>query len=424
MKNSIQFAYSVQGYNHIQSNKVCQDSSGEYHDEQMSIIVLADGHGGNDYPRTDKGSKYAVECAIRSIMIFVCSIEDLNEYNYIQKLNDLSRNILMEWHECVNNDLLENPISDLELKDVSELYRSRYIQNPNQFCSNAYGTTLIAVCVTQNYWFGMQIGDGRCVTFAANGKDEPIPWDPKCKGNITTSLCDDNAIDEFRFCFGNTKNIPAAIFIGSDGVEDSYPEPAMEKVYQLYASVLQICMEHGEEKMKTEFEPYLSTITRKGSGDDISVCAWIDREKINVSIMKYLSDLYLAKIVEKNKEQKNHSFHIEMASRKFNEYNEICKNIKKITNNLNNQKEKLKTMGVSNDNYESRDRKVKKLTEELNTYEERKKSMEEDYIKAKKILEKKKELSSEIKNLVGKYNTFQKKTYVILPEKHYGAGLK
>ena len=43
MAEYYQFAHSVQGYNHIKANKVCQDASGECHFEDVSIIAVADG---------------------------------------------------------------------------------------------------------------------------------------------------------------------------------------------------------------------------------------------------------------------------------------------------------------------------------------------------------------------------------------------
>ena len=41
MAEYYQFAHSVQGYNHIKANKVCQDASGECHFEDVSIIAVA-----------------------------------------------------------------------------------------------------------------------------------------------------------------------------------------------------------------------------------------------------------------------------------------------------------------------------------------------------------------------------------------------
>lgn len=67
MAEYYQFAHSVQGYNHIKANKVCQDASGECHFEDVSIIAVADGHGSDNYIRTDRGSKFAVSAALTAI---------------------------------------------------------------------------------------------------------------------------------------------------------------------------------------------------------------------------------------------------------------------------------------------------------------------------------------------------------------------
>jgi len=403
MKDSIQFAYSVQGYSHILANKVCQDSSGEYNDDQMSIIVLADGHGGNDYPRTDKGSEFAVKCAINNIKAFVLSVEHIDIYNYEQKLNDLARNILIEWHKCVNEDLSSHPLSETDLERVSQQYRARYTENICKFGSNAYGTTLIAACITPSYWFGMQIGDGKCVTFTQDGiANEPIRDDPKCRGNITTSICDEDAIEEFRFCFEN--EIPAAIFIGSDGVDDSYPNPSM--IHQLYSSVLQICMEHGEEKMKSELKPYLSTISQKGSGDDISVCGWIEKTRYIISYKNYKLRPYLDRLQEKNKELNVHSYNIEKATEEKNKHIDICKKIKKKTNLLNNLNKKLQSLIVSDSKYNYYLGKINQFNEEIKKLENEKASLK--IKEANNILEKKKEVTTEIKKLVGQYNNVRK----------------
>ena len=57
---------------------------------------------------------------------------------------------------------------------------------------------------------------------------EPIPWDEDCQANITTSICDSEAIEEFRYCF--MKESPVATLMGTDGIDDSYAN--FEEMYQ------------------------------------------------------------------------------------------------------------------------------------------------------------------------------------------------
>ena len=211
MAEYYQFAHSVQGYNHIKANKVCQDASGECHFEDVSIIAVADGHGSDNYIRTDRGSKFAVSAALTAIKAFVQEARE----NHLSTVPDseteliqVSKNILARWYTQVENDVACEPFQPEELAKVSEKYKQRYASG--QYNAKAYGTTLIAVCMTSEGWFGIHIGDGKCVELLENGTlCEPIPWDEACEQNITTSICDSDAIEEFRYVI--QKDFPAAI---------------------------------------------------------------------------------------------------------------------------------------------------------------------------------------------------------------------
>jgi hypothetical protein len=96
---------------------------------------------------------------------------------------------------------------------------------------------------------------------------EPIPWDEDCQANITTSICDSEAIDEFRYFF--TKEPPVATLMGTDGIDDSYANA--EEMYVLYRSILAIFAEHGRETGESEIKEFLPGLSRKGSGDDVSI---------------------------------------------------------------------------------------------------------------------------------------------------------
>ena len=269
MNTVYEFAFSEQGYNHIKSDKVCQDSSGHYSDDSMAVVVVADGHGSDNYPRTDRGSSFAVEATITAIKEFVKAVEDsaidisADSDSYLEQL---AKNILANWHAAVDADLEKYPFSEEELSKVTEKYKKRYLSGEKQ--EKAYGTTLIAACQTKEYWFGIQIGDGKCVCISQDGSmSEPIPWDDDCQANITTSICDSEAIDEFRYCF--MRECPVATLMGTDGIDDSYANS--EEMYVLYRSILAIFAEHGREIVESEIQTFLPGLSRKGSGDDVSI---------------------------------------------------------------------------------------------------------------------------------------------------------
>ena len=269
MNTIYDFAFSEQGYNHIKSGKVCQDFSGHYADNSMAVVVVADGHGSDNYPRTDRGSSFAVEATITAIKEFVKTVEDsaidISE-DSDSYLEQLAKNILANWYAAVDADLEKYPFSEEELSKVSDKYKKKYMSG--QRLEKAYGTTLIAACQTNHYWFGLQIGDGKCVCISQDGSMyEPIPWDEDCQANITTSICDSEAIEEFRYCF--MTECPVATLMGTDGIDDSYAN--FEEMYVLYRSILAIFAEHGCETGENEIKAFLPGLSRKGSGDDVSI---------------------------------------------------------------------------------------------------------------------------------------------------------
>lgn len=282
MNTTFDFAFSAQGYNHIKSDKVCQDASASYSDDLMTIAVVADGHGSDNYPRTDRGSRFAVEATVAAIKEFVNTVESSAIDITVEAdpyLEQLSKNILASWHAAVDEDLDKCHFYEEELSKVSDKYKKRYLSGEKT--EKAYGTTLIAACQTPNYWFGLQIGDGKCVCISKDGSMfEPIPWDEDCQANITTSICDSEAIDEFRYCL--LKESPVATLMGTDGIDDSYAND--EELYVLYRSILTIFAEHGRETGETEIQEFLPKLSRKGSGDDVSIAGIISSNLSNAFI--------------------------------------------------------------------------------------------------------------------------------------------
>lgn len=276
MHRYLGFASSKQGYNHIRINKICQDASGFEQSDKMSVIVVADGHGSDNYIRTDRGSKYAVKAALDSIQLFLEDAEKNNISildNPEDCLKQITKNILAEWHDQVEHDVQREPFQQEEMQNVSAKYQRRYLAG--EINAKAYGTTLIVVCTTAAYWFGIQIGDGKCVEILRDGEIvEPVPWDSQCEMNVTTSICDSDAFDEFRYAWGT--EAPAAFFIGSDGIEDSYTTE--QELHELYRSIFEIYIDHGETIVKDEVEAYLPKISQQGSGDDVSIAGLICAE--------------------------------------------------------------------------------------------------------------------------------------------------
>lgn len=176
------FNKTCQGASHIKSNKVCQDCSFSESTPELSIALVSDGHGGERYYRSHIGSELACEVSSDLIRIFVRQMPSdffvgapLTQYGingeccgqpskkHIDALRQLGNSIIAKWREKIEAHAKENPISAEEMSMVPEEYH-RDLTDKNRL-AKVYGCTLIGYVQTPSYWFGFQIGDGKCFSF-------------------------------------------------------------------------------------------------------------------------------------------------------------------------------------------------------------------------------------------------------------------
>ncbi len=293
------YHFSAQGWNHIKKDTVCQDSSFSYENKNSSvkIIVVADGHGGDDYVRSDIGSKIATEVAIDVMLEFVKeydknNISDIKDANILK--SNIAEKILQHWRKKVNDHYDKNLLSLKEANTISANFYNKYIweNSENRDIGKIYGSTLIAFVITDEFNLGIQIGDGKCVLITENGNIfQPIPEDKQCAFNVTTSLCDDNAVENFRY-YSSDDSI-AGVFIGTDGVDNSFNND--EELHELYKAISYLFVSKSKTDLEEEIEKYLHILTKKGSGDDISLAWILNKEMLEKTQL-------LRNIIEKEKE--------------------------------------------------------------------------------------------------------------------------
>jgi hypothetical protein len=282
---------SIQGASHIRHNKICQDFGGHYRNDDYAVAVVCDGHGSDPYFRSDRGSKFAVEAALDVIKEFMDYKQDLlknaassnnadvQKKSFLKAIDQLNQSIILQWNNKVSADMQANPFTEEELAGLSDKYKERYSREEENEKFMAYGTTLIAVVRVPEFWFGIRNGDGKCVAIGEDGSFcDPIPWNDKCFMTTTTSLCDDRAFENFRSCF-YTDNFPVAIYVGTDGVDDSFGSD--ERLFSFYKLLTEIFVKEGFEEGKKQLADYIPKLSAQGSGDDISISGIIDMEKIN-----------------------------------------------------------------------------------------------------------------------------------------------
>ena len=199
MEKILSFAQTTVGASHLSRDIVCQDSSLAADHEKYSFAAAADGHGSPCYLRTERGSKFAVECAAECVAEFLDGIENAAEVladvrQREELFNQLWRSIIARWHDKTEQDFINEPFTEEEYSRIPEKFASYITRYESGEYIGAYGTTLLFAVVTEDYAFGAQIGDGKCVVIDGDSNVfAPIPEDPRCYENVTTSMCQDDA---------------------------------------------------------------------------------------------------------------------------------------------------------------------------------------------------------------------------------------
>lgn len=276
------FNISIQGFSHISKGLVCQDSSGFYCNDDISIAVVADGHGSHKHFRSDIGSKMAVQIAINSVKDFIKDKTSFNEAiknNSNKVLTRIESNIVYNWNNSVNEHYNNNPVCEEETAEISKDELSKIS------IESMYGSTLIVAAMTNQYWFGMQIGDGSCVSLYQNGETKlQIPSDDRLIANLTTSLCDCDAIHNFRHYYSD--NIPIALLVSTDGLSSSFFD---ENTFLTFNRRIISQMTNYDFALES-LKQHLYKRSKEGSYDDISISAIykddIDFEAIKVKSLK------------------------------------------------------------------------------------------------------------------------------------------
>lgn len=251
------FAVSVRGASHEESGTPCQDSSRVYISDRLAVAAVSDGHGSEKHFRSSSGSEMAARIAIRSITDF-CerngSLGAVFAADPAEAARRIAGNIICGWNDEIAAHLAYSPLTDRE-RELSEKYGGLAPEI-------MYGATLILAAADKDGIFGLQIGDGSFV-LAAGGKSElPIPEDERLMGNLTTSLCDCDAINSFRFFWRRGGFESAAL--SSDGLINSFVSREDFMSFARRTSAL-------PQNELSALSQHLRERSRAGSRDDISV---------------------------------------------------------------------------------------------------------------------------------------------------------
>ena len=301
---------SCTGESHIAAGKPRQDCSLAESTDFITIGVVCDGHGGDRYFRSEVGARAASAAARKCAEEFVRNADEslFRDAPFTQLgtaaaeaekkksgrsdvrdalFRQLFASIIFDWREHVVSHANHNPVP---LSENEKRVPPEYIEEFNKTDADGnrtgiektYGCTLICFVQTKSYWFAFHIGDGKCISFSEkDGRiswEEPVPEDKECFLNTTTSICDANAINEFRYCYGGRNTFPLAVFLASDGIDDSFGEDS--NLANFYVQILKKIVRSSPDEVKSELDSTLLELGVHGSKDDKSVVCCFDGERL------------------------------------------------------------------------------------------------------------------------------------------------
>lgn len=283
---------SVKGASHVRSGLPNQDAIRWFPESGIGlplILAVSDGHGSAKSFRSDKGSCFAVETAIKVIQEFFLSSQS-SDINF-SALKDAAQRLLPprlvnEWRKAVNKDLglSENDEEKLTNKpnftdEEKQILVDKDGEAAWQAVENnyflAYGATVLAVLVTEFFIVYIQLGDGDILEVDSKGNTtRPLERDPNLIANETTSLCMNKAWNEFQvhiklYPQGTPKEIPALILVSTDGYSNSFSTD--EGFFKIGQDYRQMFKSNLTKEVRQKLEGFLQETSEKGSGDDITL---------------------------------------------------------------------------------------------------------------------------------------------------------
>ena len=290
---------SVQGATHKRSGLPNQDAIAwwpETGEGTPLILAVADGHGSSKYFRSDRGSRLAVETALKILQTIAPSrlepgdSTSLSEHSLelIQKGLDLSNPTVVSrmaeeqlpklltrrWLEAVEEHIQNHPLESGELEKLakSDPQLAAAVKSTGAPTPIAYGTTLLTVVITESFILYLQIGDGDILIVTDSEEvHRPITGDSRLFANETTSLCAKEAWKDFRVKVQPTTDSapPALILVSTDGYANSFrDEDSFRKVGP---DLLQMVDQYGLDGIQNRLRTWLDEASQKGSGDDVTL---------------------------------------------------------------------------------------------------------------------------------------------------------
>ena len=272
------YGESVKGATHERNGLPLQDSKRiDEISDRITILAVADGHGSEKCPRSDRGSTMAVNsfCDIMKKYLLGYATEEGGMANLIAFLNregdmKFAQDVCAEWQSRVKQSFYKD--KDERLVDADGNYNW-----PKVF--SLYGTTLLGMLITDTFVFTFQIGDGDINLITADDIS-PMVEPEKFLGTETHSM---SKVDAWRKSVASIRrrdiesDEPYLYMLSTDGFANSYASD--EEFTKACRGYYDMISQHGFDAVKENLGKWLKETSQLGCGDDITVVlAYISKE--------------------------------------------------------------------------------------------------------------------------------------------------
>ena len=205
------------GSTHVRKGLPNQDARKVQTFGEVTVVAVSDGHGGDRYVRSDRGSTAAVEVAVEVMGAWwqargaALSLDQLPAAANAEVADE----IVSTWRAPSSADFEANPATD------EENTRAGTDISPEPLL--AYGATLMCVVLAPTAVLIVQLGDGDVFAFGSAGLVDPLPDDDRLVAGVTTSLCLDSATRDFRIAAVPVGGLELVV-VATDGYGNSFAD--------------------------------------------------------------------------------------------------------------------------------------------------------------------------------------------------------
>lgn len=262
------------GASHVARHMPCQDAFLAVETtapEDSPVVAVADGHGARRHFRSAAGARLAVEVGSRAALRHAAGLVEMTSALDVQAAvqGELTREIVRDWRNAVRKDLESDPFSPEE---------SAFMDAAGDAMEIPYGSTLLVGLKAGRWMVCLQIGDGDIVEVATDGRAAmPVPGDPTLDGLRTTSLCQVDAIQSFRYSVRDLTQEPVlAVFLVTDGYGNAQADDPWHP--GLGTDLAELLWREGPEWVSERLPGWAALCaSSEGSADDTTIGIMVSR---------------------------------------------------------------------------------------------------------------------------------------------------